>query len=680
VTTAPWLTQAQRLAPHAGGQAVDSIPLSSGSLTFGSRPDRHIFLPNERVAAQHALLEVRDGVCTLWDTQSHTGTFVNGQPIRQACLVPGDRIQIGPFLFWLDNGRLVCLQHPTALEVVAVRLRQAAGKVTQLDNLSLVFRPGEFIGLLGPSGAGKTTLLDALSGLRPAASGQVFINGEPLYQHYDQLRHLIGYVPQDDIIHPELAPRQALFYAGRLRLPFGTPQAELQRRVEGTLAALDLTPRADVPIGRLSGGERKRASVSVELLSRPGILFLDEPTSGLDPSTESRLMRTFKQLAGKGRTVVCTTHVMENVDLFDRIGVLVPGGRLAFFGQPAAARSYFGITKYTELYDRLEQRPPWVWEEQYRASGTGQALQRQATDLEKAAPVRPRWQGAPPAPAWGPAQWWVLVRRFGRILLGDRQHVALLLAQPLVIAGLICLVYRELPPIFFLLVIAVLWFGCSGAAQQLVRERAVYRRERMVNLRLGAYVLSKFVPLALIAALQSLLMLAVVWLFRGGGGDPWLQATALVLTSWGGVSLGLLISALARNADRATSVVPLVLLPQVMLAGVIIALPDMNAVTRTAALGAMARWANQAQEVALLQQKKIDADLLAREAYVRPLWNLYPEHDLSTETGRRGFLQEEGGSRVDRRELLAANHGVLAGFVVVHLAVVALLLRRQDPF
>jgi hypothetical protein len=202
----------------------------------------------------------------------------------------------------------------------------------------------------------------------------------------------------------------------------------------------------------------------------------------------------------------------------------------------------------------------------------------------------------------------------------------------------------------------------------------------MVNLRLDAYVLSKFVPLALIAALQSVLMLVVVWLFRGGGGDPWLQASALVLTSWSGVALGLLISALARNADRATSVVPLVLLPQVMLAGVIIALPDMNAVTRAAALGVMARWANQAQEVALLQKKKIDADLLAHEAYVRPLWNLYPEHDLSTEAGRRGFLQKEGGSRVDRKELLAGDFGVLAGFVVVQLTAVALLLRRQDPF
>src|SRR5262249_12838821 len=157
-----------------------------------------------------------------------------------------------------------------------------------------------------PSGAGKTTLLDALCGLRPARAGHVALNDEPLYEQYERLRHLIGYVPQDDIIHRELTCRQALTYAGRLRLPPAVTRAEVARLVDETLAALELSERADVVIGRLSGGQRKRASIAVELLSRPGVLFLDEPTSGLDPGTESRLMHKFRQLAQQGRTVVCT--------------------------------------------------------------------------------------------------------------------------------------------------------------------------------------------------------------------------------------------------------------------------------------------------------------------------------------------------------------------------------------
>src|SRR5262249_3524143 len=193
-------------------------------------------------------------------------------------------------------------------------------------SVSLLLQPGEFVGVIGPSGSGKTTLLKALSGLQPAQSGRVLVNGEPLYEQYDRLRRQIGYVPQENSIHCELTSRQVLRYAGGLRLAGRLTRAELRRPVRETLDPLDLAHPADVPVAQLSGGQRRRVSVGVELLSRPGVLFLDEPTSGLDSSTETRLMRTFKQLASNGRTVVCTTHVLEDIDLFDKVAVLAPGG------------------------------------------------------------------------------------------------------------------------------------------------------------------------------------------------------------------------------------------------------------------------------------------------------------------------------------------------------------------
>ena len=659
-----------------GGAVADVIPLAP-RLTFGRAPDRDVVLPHAMISRKHALLECRDGGCFLSDTGSRTGTFVNGKAVIRAKLAPGDRVQIGPFLFRFDGEALRRAVQVTSLGVVATNLRQTARAVTLLDHVSLVFEPGEFVGLLGPSGAGKSTLLDALNGTRPARLGQVLINGEPLYEQYDRLRHLIGYVPQDDIIHAELTSRQALTYAGRLRLPPDIARDELAKLVDETLTALDLTARADVPIWRLSGGQRKRASVGVELLSKPGLLFLDEPTSGLDPATESRLMRKFRQLADQGRTIVCTTHVMENVDLFDKVVVLAPGGRLAFFGPPLEAKAYFDIAKFTLLYDRLEEKPPEEWKEKYRTSALGRTLLAPpSTGGEGAGTRRRATSPAPASSALG--QWGVLTRRFARVLRSDLPNLGLLVAQPLVVSSLIALVCREMPLILFLLVIAALWFGCSTAAQQIVKERSIYRRERMVNLRLDAYVLSKFPLLALISVAQCLLMLAIVWQFRGRDGAVWVQVAALALASWCGVALGLTISALASNADKAMAVVPLALMPQIVLAGALVALPDMNAPTRFASHVVASKWANQALEIGLMDGRKIDGELLKQRSNFGPLWNLYADDDLSTDTGRARFLRERSGETIHKSALLAVDLGALGVLVVVQLLAAGMILKRRD--
>jgi ABC-type multidrug transport system ATPase subunit/pSer/pThr/pTyr-binding forkhead associated (FHA) protein len=680
VDNTAWIGHAEKSAPTIRGMAAEVIKLEGKRLTFGRAPNRDVVLPDSMISRRQAVLDYENGSYYLSDVQSQIGTYVNGKSIIRVKLEKGDRIQLGPYLYRFEDDQLTRVRQPASLDVVAIGLSKTAGTVQLLDDVNLVLQHGEFIGLLGPSGAGKTTLLDALNGFRPARAGQVLINSEPLYAQYERLRHLIGYVPQNDHIHRELTSRQALFYAARLRLPADADRGELDKLVNETLDILDLADRADVPIGQLSGGQRKRANVGVELLSKPGILFLDEPTAGLDPSTESRLMRKFKQLASQGRTVVCTTHVMENVDLFDKIAVLAPGGRLAYFGPPDKAKAYFGIDKFTLLYERLEEKPSEEWKQRYHDSSLCAEYLARATAEKFSASSDRRRTAAPAPPSSALGQLSTLVRRFLAILRADKQHLAVLAAQPVVIAGLICLVSRGLPLTLFLVAIATLWFGCSLGAQQIVRERAIYRRERMVNLRLDCYILSKFMPLALLSTVQSVLMLAIVWLGRGHEGNLLAQLVTLMLTGWCGVAMGLIISARAANADKATSIVPLTVLPQIILAGALMPLPDMDVATRGLSYVMVSRWANQALEISLLEGRTINRDLLGNEHYFKAVWNQYPNYKLRDREAWPEFLEKHGDERVEKTREMATACMVLALFVVVQLLIVAVILRRQDAF
>jgi ABC-type multidrug transport system ATPase subunit/pSer/pThr/pTyr-binding forkhead associated (FHA) protein len=679
IDNAATIAHAAGAMPLVFGKPGDVIPLGNREITFGRAADRDVRFADAMISNRHAVLTRESDGYYLSDTQSLIGTYVNGRSVIRQRLEPGDRVQFGPYLFVVEAGRLVRLRQLVAFGVRAVHVTQTVGAVKLLDGVNLDLQPGQFVGLLGPSGAGKTTLLDALNGLRPAVAGRVLVNGLDLYEQYDLLRYQIGYVPQDDIIHRELTVRQALEFAGRLRLPADVARAELARWIDETLHTLDLERHVDVPIGRLSGGQRKRVSVGVELLSKPGILYLDEPTSGLDPATESRLMRKFRQLADQGRTVVCTTHVMENVDLFHQVAVLVPGGKLAYCGPPLEAKTYFGIEKFTLLYDRLEEKPPDEWRREFAASPRAALARAAAAPAAAAGGTGPRRAAAGVSSSFL-RQWLVLTLRGLAVAAADKSNLALLMLQPLAITSLICVVCRGLPEVFFLLVISALWFGCSNAAQQLVKERPVYRRERLVNLRLDAYLASKFFPLAVIGGLQSALMLALVLLFKDSYSKDALGSSfaALFLAAMDGAAMGLIISALAATTDRAMSVVPLSLIPQIILAGVLVAIPEMNRPTRAASCLVAARWANEATDVSLFEGRPIDADLLSDSSRLRPLWNLYPDYDLFKPDSGRRFLADYHGQHVAKRSRLGLDVAVLCAFIAVELAVAAVILKKQD--
>jgi ABC transport system ATP-binding/permease protein len=663
--------------PAVDGEATETVDCRRAPLTFGRSRACSVVLDAPAVEPRHAALFEAGGRFELIDQSDGAGTLVNSKAISRARLSDGDQVQLGPYLFYFHKPFLVWARPPAPITLTADRIEQAASGIVLASGVSLAVRPGELVGLLGPSGAGKSTLLDALCGRRPARSGQVYLNGTRLYADYARHRHLIGHVPQEDAVHAELTVRQALAYAGRLRLPADTSRAERERRVDEALALLGLSDRADVRVGRLSGGQRKRVSVGVELLGRPPVLFLDEPTSGLDPGAAARLIETLRRLARQGRAVVCATHGMADAARFDKLAVLAIGGRLAFFGPPGRALAYFGVRRLADIFDRLEDKQPREWQSEFAESPAGQHLQEVVAKART--PRTFHRQGLPPPEHAPTRQTGTLTGRFVRILKADPRLLWQTLVQPVGLAYLACMAFPGLPSVFFLVVLAALWLGCGLASQQVVKERAVYRRERLAGLRISPYVASKFVPLAAVGLVQSALMLGVVGAWKGGGVNWPVVSAAVVLASWCGVASGLLISALAPSAERATAAVPAIMLPQVVLAGVLVALPDMNLVTKAASHVSAAKWANQAVEVGILRGRKIDAGLLTASENLWPLRNLYPDYDLQSAEERARFLADHEGRSVGQDRRLVLDYAALILCVGAPLWGTIVALRRLDP-
>ncbi len=329
----------------------------------GRATDNDLPLPQDpTVSSLHARLRATQGGLLLEDMGSANGTYVNGQLVRTAVVSPADGVRIGSIDLSLrlgsDGLHVTAAERRNQLRLEARDLVRFHGNIPLLRNINLVIEPGEYVGVLGPSGAGKSTLLNALNGFQPANKGQVLLNDVPLYTCYDMFRNAIGYVPQDDIIHGELAVERSLMYTAQLRLPGDSSREQLDEHVTSVIETLGLSHVRTNAVSRLSGGQRKRVSIGCELLTRPSVLFLDEPTSGLDPSTEEKLMRHFGRMAEQGQTVVLTTHILYNLDLLNLV-VILARGRLVYFGPVSEVCNFFSsrdrsISRPIEIFDVLE--------------------------------------------------------------------------------------------------------------------------------------------------------------------------------------------------------------------------------------------------------------------------------------------------------------------------------------
>jgi ABC-type multidrug transport system ATPase subunit len=473
--------------------------------------------------------------------------------------------------------------------------------------------------------------MDALNGMRPATAGHVLINNLDLYQHLDSIKQSIGYVPQDDIIHRELTVYRTLYYVARLRLSRDVSTQEIDQIVNEVMDVTGLSERRDVPVGQLSGGQRKRVSIAVELITKPSVIFLDEPTSGLDPATEEKIMKLFRQIAESGRTVILTTHAMENVKLFDKIVVMMRG-KLVWYGPPKEALQHIKADSFKDLYDKLEAPidervakmgvlPPNATKEQKAAfkkqkeqisEEVAEEWKRRFTqtqqyqrfvaqplgDLKNRATQAIAPQKRRPTVTDALRQWGTLARRYMEVLGRDRFNLLILFGQAPIVALMTYLVVSATNPrdfIYFVLSLVAVWFGTSVAAREIIRERAVYNRERMVNLGLLPYVGSKLFVLSMIVGAQCILLWGTLKLFDIAGlmkmpgyllGLP--QLLIMILTGIVGIALGLFVSAIVKTGEMATSLVPLILIPQILFSG-LVGVP--KGISKVVGLAMPATWA-----------------------------------------------------------------------------------------
>ncbi len=551
-------------------------------------------LDHPHVSRQHARLSVDSGNVVITDLGSSNGTFLNGLRLtRPVPLKPGDRIDVGPFSLVFDGTALESTSRSNNIELIAqgvkrvVNDRTSGNALTLLDEISLVIRPREFVCLLGPSGSGKSTLLSTLSGRHAPDAGNVMVNGEDLYDAFEALKQDIAVVPQKDVLHDSLAVGAALRYTAELRLPPDLSRQEIDASVSEILRVVGLTKRRETLIRQLSGGELKRASLANELVAQPSLLFLDEVTSGLDEQTDREIMELFREVADGGKTVVCVTHNLANVEASCHLVViLAEGGRLAFVGTPDEAKSYFKVPRLGEVYRRLAGYTPASWQARFRSTPYYQRyVIDRMTGTANAAPARHEQDASARKKPSALRQASILVRRYLSIWNGDRQALVAMLGQCLLVAALLCLVFGRIDDeshaaervdrsirLLFLLGVSSYWFGCNTAAKELVKERVIFLRERNFNLRVSAYFVSKLLVLCAFSVVQAVLLFGIIWTWCRFPGSAAFQCVTLIALAAAGTASGLLISAVARSEEVATALVPSVVIPQIVLGGVIVPL------------------------------------------------------------------------------------------------------------
>ena len=588
-------------------------PLPARTVRIGRAADNDVVVDDLIVSRHHAELRAHpDGGHEIVDLESHNGTYLNGRAVTRALLGPRDVVGIGHFAFCLVDGRLqeYVDTGEVSLDVQGLTVAVDHGRKILLDHVSFPVGEKCLLAVVGPSGAGKSTLLNALTGQRPAEHGTVLYDGRDLYRDYAELRQRIGLVPQDDILHVQLTVRSALTYAAELRFPEDTAKAERRRRVDEVIRELGLEQRAEQPVHSLSGGQRKRVSVALELLTKPSLLFLDEPTSGLDPGMDRSVMNMLRGLADDGRTVIVVTHSVLSLDVCDRLLVLAPGGRTAYFGPPGDALGFFGFDEWPEAFEAFEGDTGRDWAGEYRAS----SLHRKYIVNSSAQPVVPRSgpvaTAPPPRPrSWG-AQFSTLVRRYTAALAADRTFLAIMIGLPFVMGAMVRAVAGHkltadtATDVLLLLCVGGVLAGMANAVRELVKERVIYQRERAVGLSRSAYVMSKVVVLGTITVLQAIVLtqvgLAGVGLNAPGGRGvlmpPLLEITvAVAVLSFTAMMLGLLISALVRKEEVTMPLLVLLTVVQVVFCGTLLKLNGVPGLEQVAwlvpsrwALGAMA--------------------------------------------------------------------------------------------
>ncbi|MFE6365061.1 FHA domain-containing protein [Streptomyces sp. NPDC057806] len=636
-----WAQQAppQQQAPGAGWQqpqqAAPSIPQQQGPgvgagappvygdrspttfhqfavgrvMRIGRALENELVVSDLQVSRHHAEFHsTPDGRMEIRDLGSHNGTYVNGQPIAKGgsqLLGHADIVGVGHSTFRIVGDRLEEFVDTGEVSFSARHLTVTVDGGKQiLKDVSFGVPEKSLVAVIGPSGSGKSTLLKALTGYRPANQGDVLYDNRNLYKQFAELRQRIGLVPQDDILHKELTVKKALKYAAKLRFPADTTTAEREARIDEVLRELKLDIHKEKKVTSLSGGQRKRVSVALELLTKPSLIFLDEPTSGLDPGMDRDVMQLLRGLADDGRTVLVVTHSVAELAICDKLLVMAPGGAVAYFGPPEEALNFFGYDTWADVFSAFENYRDYDWAGRWKGS---QHYQMYAADIDAIAPqsvqMPPMQAMRPPKPqGWG-SQLLTLVRRYVSVIASDKGFLALTVILPAVLGAVSLLIdpdkdllVRPVNPgtgmpvpngtattVLLILAVGACFAGAANSVRELIKERVIYERERATGLSRSAYLMSKVIVLGTITVLQGLMVGAIGFssrtipdeaLILGEGKTAVLLELSIPIMGLGFTSMmfGLVISSLVKTAEKTMPLLVMFAIVQVVFTGCLFAL------------------------------------------------------------------------------------------------------------
>jgi len=546
-----------------------------------------IVLDNTLVSRQHCtIFKNTDNNYTLKDN-SKNGTFINGKLIKntEVLLLGNEQIVIGNILLYIHNPII----NDSAIELINLE-KKFEGNIA-IHSLSLAIKKGEFVAVMGPTGCGKSTLIKCLNGTLKINNGDVNIFGLNLKKNFPVLKSLIGYVPQDDIVNKELTVNNSIYYAAKLRLAKSLTEEKISLIIDTALNAVNLNVESirKTTVARLSGGQRKRLCIAIELLSSPKILYLDEPTSPLDPETIEDFLQCLKNLTLKGTTIVMVTHKPDDLLFTDKVIWMGDGGYTVYFGNTKDYFSLFKIQRNTELYAKLKNKD--------EAANLYSVFN---LDNEYKSTKQTGFVANIEYPKQNPNyfhQFVILTLRNFLIKWSDKKNLIIQLGQAPLIGFLLSIIFFNGITLgfLFMLSVSVIWFGVANSSKEIVDENTIYKRERQFNLKVMPYLFSKVVVIGSIGFLQILLLLITVFLslsvLNVQNITTFLVLFSVLIVIYCASSLmGLLLSAIVNTTEKAMTIQPLMLIPQILLAGVIYPLKAGNTLVAFSSIFTVSRW------------------------------------------------------------------------------------------
>jgi ABC transport system ATP-binding/permease protein len=679
--------------------------LQNWPVELGRSPNPHstssMELDAPTVSRLHATINPDGKGRYILQDRSSNGTFVNGNRLDKSyTLNQGDTVQIGPYVLLFTGEALELTNANNQIRLDARQLtfqvKDKKGETfTILNHVDLVLEPGQLVAFVGGSGAGKSTLMKALLGIAPISSGDVFLNGDDLRKNWPIYRSQVGYVPQDDIIHRELTVEEVLSSACQLRLP---PDTNISEVITNTLEQIKLSHVRNTLVARLSGGQRKRVSIGVELLADPKLFFLDEPTSGLDPGLDKEMMQLLREQADRGRTIALVTHATDNIGICDRIAFMGLGGSLCFYGPPEEALPFFQrhaghfeaehFGDFADIYIELNKgknKAAITERVSYWSGKYANSPEYKSYIQNSLSPGKENQQGAKSnstktgiSPL---AQLSLLCKRYWKLVSRDTTSLILtLLSGPITIALTGLPLKNEQPlsvidepgitqgslalRLLFIFSCVAIWIGLSNSIREIVKESAIYFRERLLNLGLLPYFASKLLIRGGLAIAQTLLITVIVLLvFKAPESEliPWSLGFFITtfLTLFASTSLSLMISAFVKTENEGNGILPLIMIPQIIFSGVLFNLEgwssklswlmlsrwSIGAYSSLADVNAMAPKPNQ-----VLTQEIIKDIFQATDAY-NPTWSN-----------------------------LGLNWGILITHALIYTVAALIIQRRKDIF